>query len=84
MSNDKAFIKSKIAEFLELPVTDMQDDRPVMSLVSDSFMMVEMVIEMQEEFKVRLVQNDFKDIHTIGELIELIDSRRHSGVASVG
>jgi acyl carrier protein len=41
----------------------------------DSFRPVEIAIELQEDFGVRLVQDDLKTIRTVGDLAELIATR---------
>ena len=43
--------------------------------VSESLLLVEMVIEMQEQLGVRLVQEDLKDVQTVGELTRLFEER---------
>ncbi len=61
-------IKLKIASFLNVPAARVTDDAILRDLVADSFRLVEMVIEMQEHFKVRLVQDDLRDVKTAADL----------------
>ena len=68
-------IKSKMSSLLRQPVSKLQDDAVLTDLVTQSLLLIEMVIELQEEFNVRLVQDDLKQVRTVGDLIQLIESR---------
>jgi acyl carrier protein len=72
---DKDAVKQKIAEFLKQPVSRLQDDVPLTNLVVESFILVEMIIELQDVFAVRFVQEDMRDVKTVGHLTELFVSR---------
>jgi acyl carrier protein len=72
---DRSKVKVKMADFLRLPVSKLEDDAALTNLVTESFALVEMVIELQEEFSVRLVQEDLKNVKTVGDLTELFESR---------
>ena len=75
---DKDAVKEKIASFLRQPITRLQDDALLTNLVVESFILVEMIIELQDVFEVRLVQEDMKDVKTVGALTDLFVSRRKS------
>ena len=72
---DRNKVKEKMADFLKQPVSKLEDDIVLTNLVAESFALVEMVIELQEEFGVRLVQEDLKDVKTVGDLTGLFESR---------
>ena len=72
---DKNHIKEKMASLLKQPVSKLDDGATLTSLVVESFMLIEMVIELQEEFEVRLVQEDLRDVKTVSDLTSLIASR---------
>ena len=72
---DKNQIKEKMASLLKQPVSKLEDGAELTSLVVESFVLIEMVIELQEEFGVRLVQDDLRDVKTVGDLTSLIASR---------
>ncbi|MGA9767685.1 MAG: phosphopantetheine-binding protein [Blastocatellia bacterium] len=72
---DRNKVKEKIADHLRLPFSKVEDDIALTSLVTESFALVEMVIELQEEFGIRLVQEDLKNVKTVGDLTELFESR---------
>ena len=68
-------IKAKMSSLLRQPVSKLQDDAVLTDLVTQSLLLIEMVIELQEEFNVRLVQDDLKNVRTVGDLTRLIESR---------
>ncbi len=71
---DIATIKSKMAAVLRQPEERLVDETLLSDLVEESFALIEMMIELQEEFGVRVfVQDDFKEVRTVGELIALIE-----------
>ena len=77
---DKSAVKEQIATFLKQPVSRLQDDTSLTSLVVESFLLVEMIIDLQDAFGLRLVQEDMKDVKTVGDLTQLFVSR--AGAAS--
>jgi acyl carrier protein len=77
--SDKLFdansVKEKMAAFLRQPVSKLEDRAALSDLVLESFVLVEMVIELQEQFNVRLMQEDLKNVKTVGQLTELFETR---------
>jgi len=70
-----AEIKAKMAELLSQPVDALGDDIELTSLVNSSFVLVEMIIEMQEEFDVRFTQQEVTDVTTVGQLVKVFADR---------
>ena len=64
-------VKEKMAGLLKQPVARLEDATVLTDLVTDSFLLVEMVIELQEEFGVRLVQEDLNHVRTVADLTNL-------------
>ena len=71
-------VRAKMAEFLGHPVKKLQDDAILTDWVTDSMILVNMVIELQEDFSIRLVQDDLKDVKTVGQLLAVFE-RKMSG-----
>tara|TARA_S200000501_G_C20274102_1_gene504184 strand:- start:253 stop:492 length:240 start_codon:yes stop_codon:yes gene_type:complete len=69
-------IKSRIAKVLNISSDKFNDETSLKDLVSDSFLLVEMAIELQEDFTVRFSQEDLKKIDTVGDLIFLINDKK--------
>jgi acyl carrier protein len=72
---DKNRVREKMASLLNQPVSKLEDGAVLTALVVESFALIEMVIELQEEFGVRLVQEDLRDVKTVGDLTNLISNR---------
>ena len=70
MSN-KELIKTQMSGILNLPVESLEDDADLASLVNNSFILIELIIELQEEYNVRFGQSDMQDVNTVGELVNL-------------
>ena len=75
MSITEQDIKAKIAELLKVPEERVEGEAVLKELVTDSFLLVEMVIELQEVFGVRLVQDDLREVQTVTDLTTLFLSR---------
>ena len=69
---DAITIKSRIAATLALPITKLADERLLSDVVTESFAMVEVVIDLQEEFGVRLDQAELKRLRTVSDLTTLV------------
>ena len=63
MSPDQ--IKKEMAKFLKLAQDRLNDDEKLSDLVSESLILVEMVIHLQEVLKVRLVQQDLQPVQNV-------------------
>lgn len=68
-------IREKMAEVLGHESSAIEDDAELASLVNSSFVLVELVIELQEEFDVRFNQADMNEVTTVRDLIKLIENR---------
>lgn len=65
---DSAEFKKKISSFLKIPIEKVKDDAVLSDLVSDSFALVDMVVELQEEYSSRLTQENLKEVRTVADL----------------
>ncbi len=68
-------VRNKIAEVLGTVPAKIDDDDVLTDLVTSSFVLVETVIELQEEFGVRFQQADLAHVVTVGELLDLVVDR---------
>lgn len=73
--SSKETVRAKMAEVLGHTSDTTSDDAVLTDLVNNSFLLVEMVIELQEEFDVRFQQADMNEVKTVGDLLKLVDSR---------
>jgi len=68
-------VRRRIAGILEVAEPRVAPDAVLTDLVSDSFRLVEMAIELQEDYDVIIGQADMIDLRTVGQLAELVRSR---------
>ncbi|HEU4615768.1 MAG TPA: acyl carrier protein [Kofleriaceae bacterium] len=72
---DATTVRQRIAETLQLPLAKLADDRLLTDVVRESFAMVEMVIDLQEEFGIRLDQAELKQLKTVADLTALVAAK---------
>lgn len=76
-------IVEKIAQLVRRPIGDIREDRQLRELVQDSFTLVEVVIDLEEEFGVHLSQDDFAKIVTVRDLVDFIGGRMAATAVAV-
>jgi acyl carrier protein len=69
---DPQAVRERIAKFLKVPPTHLEDAATLTDLVHESFLLIQLVIELQEDFNARLVQEDLKEVKTVQDLIRQI------------
>ncbi|HUQ04068.1 MAG TPA: phosphopantetheine-binding protein [Kofleriaceae bacterium] len=72
---DTASVKARISDTLQIPLTKLADERLLTDVVTESFAMVEVVIDLQEEFGVRLDQAELKKLKTVADLTGLVAAK---------
>lgn len=72
---DRESIRGEIAKFVKKPAAKIGDGVALLDLVQESFVLVEMVIDLQETFSVRFGQEDLSAVKTVGDLIDLVERR---------
>lgn len=75
MSTLVTSILARMAEVLRRPLDSIHYDSELSVLAPDSFVLVEMVIELQDEFGVRFDHSDMSDLRTVGDVIGLVERR---------
>ncbi len=68
-------IRRRIAAILEIPEGRVTADADLGDLVADSFRLVEMAIQLQDDYDVMFGQQDVARLSTVGDLVDLIHSR---------
>jgi acyl carrier protein len=69
--NDEAKIKQALGDSLKRKPEDLDDDIVLKDLVAESFALIETVINLQEDLGIRLVQDDLRDVQTVGDLVQV-------------
>ncbi len=72
-------VKAFMAKQLNIAVSKLSDDTVNLTdLVHESFILIELVIALQEEFKVRLVQEDLQEVKTLGQLLDVLQKKKNN------
>ena len=66
---------ARMADVLSLPAERLTPGTTLAELVTDSFLLVEMAVDLQEEFGVLFNESDVKDLHTVGDVVSLLQGR---------
>jgi len=69
-------IAEHVARVLQVPKEQLRPEDLISELSTDSLELVEMAIDLQEEFDVIITQEEFAGIRTLGELQSLLRSRQ--------
>lgn len=68
-------VRACLAAALEHDAQTLGDDLVLTELVAESFALIEAVIELQETLGIRLVQEDLRDVTTVGDLVRVCAAR---------
>jgi acyl carrier protein len=68
-------VMARIAEVLGVPDSRVRPEVPLADLVAESYPLVEMAIELQDDYDVIFTQADLSAVSTVGDLVELVRSR---------
>jgi acyl carrier protein len=72
-------VKAFMARQLNVPLTKLNDESSNLTdLVHESFILIELVIALQEEFQVRLVQDDLQEVKTLGQLLDVLQKKKNN------
>jgi len=67
-------VAERVSATLSVPVDKLTPETSLHDLAVDSFRLVEMVVDLQEEFDSMFTQAELKQLVTLGELYELLRS----------
>jgi acyl carrier protein len=73
LTSDK--LKAQMSQVLNVKIEKLSDEAILQQLVVDSFVLIDMVIDLQNTFGVRLDQEDLAEVRTVGDLIKVILSK---------
>lgn len=66
-------VTTRVAEVLRRPVVSL--DTELAHLAADSFVLVELVLELQDEFRVQFDHDDVQRLRTVGDVVDLVEAR---------
>ena len=69
-------VKELISKQLNKPIEEITEDKEVVKdLGADSLDVVEMLMNLEEEYNITVPEEDAVDIKTVGDIIKLIDNK---------
>ena len=75
LSTNDAKVKQVLGQSLNREPGELEDAIVLTDLVAESFALIETVISLQEELSIRLVQEDLRDVKTVGDLVRVCAAR---------
>lgn len=70
-------VKEMIAQQLNKSIDEVTEDKEVVKdLGADSLDVVEMLMNLEEEYDITVPEEDAVDIKTVGDIIKLIESKK--------
>lgn len=72
MAND---LTATLARLLQVDVAKIQPEMALKDLVTESFILIELVISLQEELDIVLLHEEFEGVRTVQHLLELVESK---------
>jgi acyl carrier protein len=77
-------VARQIAALLRVPADRVRPDTLLADLITESFLLVELVIDLQEEFGVRFLQDDVAKVRTVEDVANLVALRSGAGISGTG
>ncbi len=68
-------VKQALGQSLARKPQELADEILLKNLVAESFALIETVIDLQEELGIRLLQEDLRDVETVGDLVRVCAER---------
>lgn len=68
-------IRTKIADTLVIPPAKLTDNTLLTDLSVDSLALIELAIELEEDYDVAFEQSDLKGLRTVGDVAALVEAR---------
>ncbi len=71
-------VAERISATLNVPATALTPETTLAELAADSFLLVEMAVDLQEEFDAIFTQSALREVANLGQLVELLHGPRPS------
>ena len=65
-----------IATFLKIPRDTISLEKNLDELVRESFLLIQMIVELQETFHIHLVHNDLAKVKTLADLVAVVSAKK--------
>ena len=68
-------VAERIGALLKVPRERVRHELALSDLVHESFLLIQLVMDLQDDFGFSLVQEDLREVSTVGDLVRLVVSR---------
>ena len=65
-------VAERISQTLNVPAATLTPETTLRDLAADSFLLVEMAVDLQEEFDIIFTQADLREVSNLGQLVDLL------------
>ena len=72
-------VAERISATLNIPAAKLTPQTTLRELAADSFLLVEMAVDLQEEFDALFTQSALREVATLGQLVQLLEAARPPG-----
>jgi acyl carrier protein len=80
---DAAELRTLVADALELPEEEVTDEADfVNELQVDSLMALEIVVNLENRYRIKVADSDFKDVSTLSQVRELVEAKLRSAATA--
>jgi len=77
-------VVERISQTLNVPATMLTPETTLRELAADSFLLVEMAVDLQEEFDTFFTQSDLREVANLGQLADLLHGPKPSSRGEPG
>lgn len=75
-------VKDQMAQLLKLAPEALADDALLTDLVSESFLLVDVVMDLQDSLGILLATDDLRGLRTVGDLARLLETRAQNSAGT--
>jgi acyl carrier protein len=68
-------IKQMMATFLNHKIEKIKEEVILKDLVTESHVLVDMVLDLQEDLGIHLIQEDIANVKTVGDLLNVLEKK---------
>lgn len=67
-------VRQRMAIFLDVSPAQLGDDARLSDVVAESFLVVQLVIELQEAMGLRITAEDLRSVETVGDFVRVFEA----------
>ena len=67
-------VRRHLAAFLDLPEARLRDETALSDVIAESFLVVQLVVELQDALGVHIDAQDLRGVQTVGQLVGVFEA----------